>query len=505
MAALAIFVRLHEGRYHGRGEWPPAPWRLFQALVAGAGLSGALTPEERDALKRLERLPAPIIAAPRSRRIGRGVRFYMPNNDSDRIRGEPSKFAAIRTAVKIVQPWLFDETVAFVYVWRFDESSEFQQASAILASLADRLYQFGRGIDMAWAWTEALEESEIEKLLAEHPGEIFRPSEKGKGVQLSVPCPGSLESLERRYRAFGERFSYHRAGRTARVVFRQPPKAQFRLVAYNSPPSWHLFELCHPAAEGERVPWPLEKVYRLVVELRDAAIQRLKRAVPSRAADIDRVLLGRKPDGSNDYPPEQRVRIVPLPSIGHPHADRAIRRVLVVIPPGCLLRPEDIQWAFSGLEIFDPKTVEAVATLVPSHAENFVRHYGIAQPRGYRVWRTVTPAVLPESARRRRIEPARWSEEAKSAEERLLEQRRAGAAVCHALRHAGVRCGINGIRVQKEPFEGKGRRVEEFAEGTRFDKHRLWHIAVELREPVEGPLLIGDGRFLGLGLMAPCE
>src|SRR5581483_6685460 len=66
MAALAIYVRLHDGRYHGRGDWPPSPARLFQALVAGAGLSGPLQEKEREALRWLEALPAPIIADPRA-------------------------------------------------------------------------------------------------------------------------------------------------------------------------------------------------------------------------------------------------------------------------------------------------------------------------------------------------------------------------------------------------------------------------------------------------------
>jgi CRISPR-associated protein Csb2 len=45
--------------------------------------------------------------------------------------------------------------------------------------------------------------------------------------------------------------------------------------------------------------------------------------------------------------------------------------------------------------------------------------------------------------------------------------------------------------------------VEHFAEGTRFSKHCLWHVELEFESLVSGPLLIGDGRFLGLGLMRP--
>src|SRR5579875_2436106 len=64
MAALVIYVRLHDGRYQGRGDWPPSPARLFQALVAGLGLSGPLVESEQKALKWLEALQAPIVAAP---------------------------------------------------------------------------------------------------------------------------------------------------------------------------------------------------------------------------------------------------------------------------------------------------------------------------------------------------------------------------------------------------------------------------------------------------------
>jgi len=46
-------------------------------------------------------------------------------------------------------------------------------------------------------------------------------------------------------------------------------------------------------------------------------------------------------------------------------------------------------------------------------------------------------------------------------------------------------------------------RVEPFAEGTRFEKERLWHVKIAFGIPLKGPLLIGNGRFAGLGLMAP--
>jgi CRISPR-associated protein Csb2 len=113
--------------------------------------------------------------------------------------------------------------------------------------------------------------------------------------------------------------------------------------------------------------------------------------MPARAADIDRVLVGRKPDGSNDCPPESRVRIIPLPSIGDMHADHEIRRVLVETPPGCLLHPNDIQWAFSGLDLSEPDGGEILATLIRTDDDSFLGHYGAEYDRASCLWRTVTP------------------------------------------------------------------------------------------------------------------
>ncbi len=505
MSALVVCVRLHDGRYHGQGDWPPSPARLFQALVAGVGLGGPIAQTDREALEWLQGQKPPIVGAPLAWRPRRGVLFYMPNNDSDAIGGDPRKTARIRTATKIFRPYFFNAAVPFAYVWSLAPEGADHERARIVCRLADSLYQLGRGIDMAWAWGEILDEDGLEKLLVSYPGRLHRPSPGGTAPALPCPCPGSLESLERRYRAFRERFRFLKGGKAVQVVFRQPPKPEFRLMSYDSPPSWELYELRGSTADAAFAPWPLAGVSALVVRLRDAAAERLTRALPAHRADIERVFIGRKPDGTNDCPPEDRVRIIPLPSIGYVHADREIRRVLVQVPPGCPVAAADVQWAFSGLDVVDPETGEIQAVLTRTDEKMFVRHYGLGDDGGRRVWRTVTPAVLPEVARRRRIDPVRRREEAKGGGERAGEHARAAAAVCQALRHAGLRTRVKSVRVQREPFEGNGARVEVFSGGTRFSKQRLWHVEVAFEAPFAGPLVIGDGRFLGLGVMAPME
>jgi len=118
-------------------------------------------------------------------------------------------------------------------------------------------------------------------------------------------------------------------------------------------------------------------------------------------------------------------------------------------------------------------------------------------------WRTLTPAALPDRAKRRRIEPTRRAAEAKRGAERAAEQLQAAASVVQALRHGEIPARVDSIRVQREPFDANGERAEAFAPGTRFQKERLWHVEVLFKEPVAGPLVLGDGRFYALGLMKP--
>ncbi|MDW8262700.1 MAG: type I-U CRISPR-associated protein Csb2, partial [Phycisphaerales bacterium] len=495
MPSLVISVRLHDGRYHGVGDWPPCPARLFQALVAGVGLQGPLQERHRHALEWLEGLPAPVIAAPRAWQSRRSFRMYVPNNDSDAIGGDPARMSLIRTATKAVRPWFFDAAVPFLYAWQFPRGPEEEHATTICC-LAERLYQLGRGWDMAWAWGEVMDEAEMEGLLSRYPGEVFRPSEGTSPTVLAAPCAGSLESLERRFHAFHRRFAYRKAEKGIEVTLRQPPRPRFQPVRYEAPPHRELFELRDAADRNRLCAWPLERIATLAVEARDAAVRKLRDAMSQRKADVDRVLIGRRPDGSNEYPPEKRVRILPLPSIGHPHADHEIRRILVETPAGCLLAPEDVRWAFSGLSVAEPGG--AVAILVRSSNDSSLKYFGIGGKQAYRLWRSVTPAALPRASRggKTRAEPT-------TAEARRERLESLAEAVLHALRHAGHRVPVEWIRIQREPFASHSRLSSDFAEHSRFHADELWHVEICFREPVQGPIVLGNGRFLGLGLMVP--
>ncbi|MGH7073614.1 MAG: type I-G CRISPR-associated protein Csb2, partial [Stellaceae bacterium] len=501
MPCLLISVRFHDGRYHGVGGWPPSPARLFQALVAGAARGESLSQRAMEAFKWLEGLDAPVITAPPAY-AGQGVKSFVPNNDLDAVGGDPARVGEIRAA-KIIRPRLFDAERPLLYAWMFEQGADAARHARTIRAMADDLYQLGRGIDMAWARAEVVEEADAEARLRSPVVVVWRPNSGGEGTALSCPHAGSWTSLTRRFAATRARFKRVGEGRKAQLLFSQAPRPDFRQVLYNSPPTYLLFDIRN-ADSDKFAAQRAERIVTLTEEIRDRAASRLKTGLPDRAPLIDHVFVGRD---ATEADKAQRLRITPLSSIGHAQTERSIRRVLVAVPPDCPLTASDVAWAFSGLTLgTDPETGEVpdgAALLVPTDDHTMFRHYGVEDASPARLWRSVTPVALPERAARRRIDPGRMREEAKSGAERTEEESKAISAVIQALRHAGISARPPTIRVQREPFAGKGERAEAFAPGTRFAKERLWHVEIEFANAVAGPLIIGDGRYLGLGLMAP--
>lgn len=488
--SLLLSVHFHDGRYHGAGDWPPAPARLFQALIAGAARGAELADEAKLALEWLEELEAPIIAAPAARK-SQSCRIYVPNNDLDKFGGDPRKISKIRTP-KWMRPHIFNSEIPLLFVWTFDGDKSDECHARTISQIAERLYQLGRGVDMAWAWAEILEADDVEARLARHGGVVHRPSKYGTGRALACPGKGSLASLRARYAANGTRFTSFRKGNRVQQLFSQRPKPRFAKVAYDVPTQRFLLEIRAATSDESFVPQPITKAVELVVALRDEAARRLKQALPEESGKIDRVLIGR---GATEADKAARVRILSLPSIGRVHTDRGIRRILVEIPPNCPLRADDVAWAFSGLEEVDSATGEVLWNLVRSEVKGMLGHYGIgdSEREACHIWRTITPAALPVMRKGRGTAGAK----------RMTDETRAARAVMQALRHAGVTVAAESVRVQREPFDGNGARAEAFAMPERFAANGLHHVEIAFAQAIGGPLVIGNGRYLGLGLMAP--
>jgi CRISPR-associated protein Csb2 len=575
--ALLIELRFLDGRYHGVGDWPPSPFRLFQALVAGAygGRWGNEPREPKDAAFRwLERLPPPHVVAPPPIE-GRAMTYYVPNNDADTIGGDPHRVSEIRAA-KQVQPKLLPADASILYAWRFGGSNAKQDAklarrkalaaeaganadmeadadagamevangnASRLCDLAERLHTCGWGIDAAYASAHVASWDEIEARLR-GAGAVARPAltetlapgaasdpttsrSMTSGGAVRCPTAGSFDSLEQRHRAMAQRLDVRPHGRSVITLFRQPPKARCRNVTYECPPTRLLFEL-RPADNSRPFsPVPLRRAVDVATSVRDLAARRLTAAAVDTDtytdSGIESAIVGRR---LNPVEGNRRVRFVPLPSIGARHTDPSIRRVMIEIPPECPVTAADVSWAVSGqrLPVIDAAAATAWPTtdgvneitsaessdtvLVASDDIRMLERYGVPTTsastagigtngrgaNGFTRWCTVTPAALPmrgSQGRNRR-----------TGSERLADDHQRCGAVLDALRHAGFDTQGVRVRVQREPFLPRGLRAEQSA-GGRFEGARLHHVEVMFPRPVCGPVIIGDGRWLGLGIMAP--
>jgi CRISPR-associated protein Csb2 len=465
MSKLVVEVRFHDGRYHGVGEAFPSPGRLFQALVAATS-TGVAPPTEKAALEWLERQEPPTVALPRFR-LGQALTMFVPHNDADAKTIEDIR------AKKTQQPWFFDVEVPFVYCWDFDAADRTFADGVCRAALG--LYQFGRGIDQAYANACVVDDAAVETLFERYPGDVLVPRAGSAAKIVSVPQKGSLSSLLQRHHGTVSRIQHNADG----DLFVQAPKARFDRVAYNGAERWLHFELAKDDGTGF-VAWPLDRACELVKKVRQAARARLDGAV---GVDEGQKRLPMQNEPAS--PQGERLRFILLPSRGHDETSPSIRRVVVGVPLSMLLA--DAEWLFSALVVDD-------ARLVGSQDTAMWQRYTQASTS----WQTVTPAILTP---RRRLEPT--TRETKNTAERQKEEQQARHAVLQALRQAEVKGVPVQIDVQREPWEKRGKRAEVFAEGSRFEKEKAWHVRITFAQPVTGPVTVGDGRFAGLGVMAP--
>ncbi len=319
-----------------------------------------------------------------------------------------------------------------------------------------------------------------------------------------MPGLGTYDGLVARHAASRRLYGSRREGRSRRTAFSKPANAPTRLVAYGAERTTVLYDIVREPSLVDRLAARTES-HRTVAELhtfptrlsvavaervRDALAERLSAAFPDRAGEIERILRG---VGAGPADKPRRPSFLPLPSIGHTHAHHGIRRVAVHIPPDCPMPARDIAWGLQGLDlaIVDPDTGELrdELRLVGAESTTMLGHYN----------RRARPALAQRHARR----AARRSRTARPQRRRPPDARGGGRAR-HRRRAAPCRprSGRRHGPGPAEPFHRAGTRADRFAAG-RFTADRLTHAELVFPAPVEGPLVLGDGRFLGLGLFVP--
>jgi CRISPR-associated protein Csb2 len=457
-----------------QAEWPPHPGRLFSALVAAcheADLTDAEREAGRAALRWLEKLPPPALAVtPASQRDI--VPVFVPVNDSTipevRAGRTPSE-GQIADAMRVLPerrprqgrtfPSVTPEHPVAHFLWRETDAEGEAAHRPILGILAGHLTYLGHSSSLVRA-------SVCEDVTFIKP--THEPDADGNLV-LRVPARGRLDQLERDY------------GRQSR-----PSPGTYQ--AYRELAAVKPVRLTEAAsAFGEIIvcrlrgpSFPLAGTLRLTTAVRDALLRQAHRA-----SDWLRELLsGHTADGGlskNDH-----VAYVPLANVGsHQHADGLVKGFALVLPRGmgrfsnerrevlrALLGVAQIAFGSQG-----PWDVDVPAAGEELHSLRPGPYIGPSK-----TWASVTPLLcdrFPKDKDGQRVEDV-----IRDSCRRVVGVEPAYIEVSPVSWHRGV------------PPSHEFGRIRKPEEPPR---HRT-HAFLAFHQPVRGPILLGAGRYAGLGL-----
>lgn len=449
-------------------------------------------------------------------------RLYVPDNVADEVAkswsgGREGSIADYRTEKDVRPTHLGGEAVHYLYSLTEGGYPHFEICSAAARSIT----HIGWGVDMVAGNAAILSEDEAARL----SGERWRPMEGRSVGGLRVPIDGTLADLADKHTAFLNRLS---DGGFKPV----PPLAAFRVVGYRRATdpvqrSFAAFSILKLDGSAFRPYDPVRRTATVAGMVRHALAEAAGRAgwKPER---IQEVVQGHAAEGggpARSGPGRQRFSYVPLPSVesrgakdGGQRVEHvgAIRRVLVVGTPGM---EEEIAWvrrALSGQELIDLHTGEAVALLsmIPTN-DKMVQRY----VRPSAEWSTVTPLILPgyddPAHLRRRLNRSHGNAGAEE-QKRLLERldRRIQDLLRKAIRQAGydealAEClDIDWRKVAFLPGVEVAERYRPHY-SSKFQKYSPYHVRIRWRDPsrnpihMPGPLVMGGGRFGGMGLFVP--
>jgi CRISPR-associated protein Csb2 len=494
-AYAVISVTFLDPIFHGRAdaeepEWPPSPLRLFQALLAGAAAAsrsrGGLSDADAAAFRWIEQQSPPLIIAPIARR-GQAYRLSVPNNAMDVVaaawargnesgRGDASP--ATHRSMKMVTPVHLESTDTVHYVWGLSEGD-----SGVIDSLqriAVNLVALGWGVDLAFGAARSATEDELRALA----GERWEPGARDAGVALRIPVAGTLDALEERYRRFTERLAV--TGRfTPTTALSRFGRCTYARPADRPPRPFAAYQFLSTSASGFRS-------FRSTQAAKAAGM--VRHCTGLAALEASRCDAGLSPmewaeryvhgHRREEQPSVGRFSYLPLPTIDPRGVVDRIRRVAIAEPLGG--HGNHAQWisrSLIGHELINEQTHEAEAVLAACPATDYVlKRYVASSTR----WATVTPVVLP------------WGDSGKP--------QRAEKQFLKAVRHAGYDIAdIADLKLRREPFWRGCDLAGRYFLPRHLRGTASWHVQLEWKHPVAGPVALGSGRHCGLGLFASVD
>ena len=538
---LAIEVNFLTGRFvatahhdRSRPEWPPHPARLFSALVAtwGEGEDS----HEREALEWLEAQSPPSIVVPDGtpRKV---LTHFVPVNDSkvvksiDKYMENARKIETLERELQVAQqesegeitkaveklqkdldkakefqvwatfgdksdpdlslmpehrpkqartfPSVTPDEPRVTYLWSTSPSSEIAEA---LDGLTERVTRIGHSSSLVSC-----------RLATDPPSPNRIPSEAGE--PLRCVREGQLAALEKLHKS-------HEANKPRTLPFEPVRYKEVDIDEAGKPPpvladtagEWLVFEF---VAKDRNVP-----------ATQTVAIASVFRLALLHYADdpIPESISGHQPNGQPS--PDPHVGFLALPWVQSEHSDGRIMGAAINLPESmnedsknavyraiakweAERQGEPLKLTFGAKGDMSMTRMTGPSQLVTLRRN---RWNGKSQR-----WATATPIALP-------THPGQLSKG--TAPSRAKAWAKAEEIIANSCRHVGLPEPTD-VVVSFSPFVPGSRPASKYPafkqrgrDGNQVAR-RLVHAAVTFDQPVRGPLLLGSGRFLGLGLMVP--
>lgn len=463
--AVSLTVELLSGRYDAaevddreRAEWPPHPARLFCALVAAAR-----TDEDRVALEWLEGRPAPLVVAAGAPQETRRAAYVVVNalekkggnlTHPGRTNNLRARTSAVPACPRVTTTWSGNPGSGVVDA---------------LDAMARRIPYLGRSTGVALV--AAAVAPEVVPVPHDATGQVvYEPCELlEREVSVRVPYPGFLAELDVQFatdRPAWEvsRFQGYRQRQTAARP--NDGRQEFAPSVYTDLVMFRFAGL-RPQAR---------LMVRFTGALRSAVLRTAGRMAPD-------VLHGHGADG------RPHVAFLALPDVGGDHSDGHLLGLAVAVPDLPAEERAAVLRAVLGLRKEDLDgvveiTVPGIGGVELLYQPGLIRPWGASPQRwrhGSLRWVSATPVVLDRYPKR----PEQVEDE-----------------VRNCLRRVGLPEPVD-VRINKDPLLPGAARLRPADLPSRVRGRLYRHIAVTFDRRVAGPVLVGAGRYLGVGLLAP--
>lgn len=488
-------------------EWPPHPARVFMALAA-AHFETEGPPDrkqsERAALEWLAFLDPPQLWAPEhtSRSV---VTVYVPVNDQPDSRALVKRSKQPRTFPRV---HVGNEPLRLT--WHYSDDSADNHFDG-LESVCRNVTRIGHSSSLVWV--------RLERDSSCKPTHV--PNPHGLGARMRITQAGALNRLEETFNRSAVDDYADLQEKVTSAKGKEKKQLQAK-IAERYP---------HGQPTSQRPVFPISTGYQPVAQatadkahstfdpdfivLRESehATQSFGLESTAMITDCLRKLIMSK-SGMQPVPPwvgghepngellksQSHMALIPLSFVGADYADGHLMGVGIVLPRDLPFRERAS--VLSGI-LFDeqnqPRTLEL--KLGRAGVWQLVRDTDLSQKltlrtqtytNSSRSWASVTPVLLDRMPKVDRAkDPTGWREEV-------------GQIVSRSCAHCGLPEPVR-VRAEKTPFFRGSLRAMPGQGGfpqLRKGKFQV-HIQVDFDRPVQGPILLGAGRFRGYGLMRP--